>query len=82
MKARLCAWARYRRDRSTGCRACLPHGATWLCWSAAARMTRHALRSWRWRVLWLRAVLDAELHASGGAPTRRSERCMQELTCI
>lgn len=41
-----------------------------------------ARKAWRWRILLLRAELDAELAESGGAPTRKSERCFQELTRI
>ncbi len=35
---------------------------------------------WRWRVLYLRAQLDAELAASGGAHTPACETAFQELT--
>ena len=46
---------------------------------AEAKMPVHAKRSWRWRMLWLRAALDAELHESGGQVTRNSERYFREL---
>jgi hypothetical protein len=49
---------------------------------AEAKMPVHAKRSWRWRVLWLRAALDAELHDSGGQVTRNSERHFKELAQI
>lgn len=37
-------------------------------------------RSWRWRILVLRAMLDAELKRSGGTPTAAAENCWRELT--
>lgn len=37
-------------------------------------------RSWRWRILLLRAVLDAELKQSGGKPTAAAAACWRELT--
>lgn len=37
---------------------------------------------WRWRVLYLRALLDDELHRSGGRPTKASDRYFAELTQI
>ncbi len=37
---------------------------------------------WRWRVLWLRAVLGEELSRSEGCATEISERCFAELTEI
>lgn len=36
-------------------------------------------RSWRWRILWLRATLDSELKQSGGSPTERAKSCWREL---
>lgn len=37
---------------------------------------------WRWRVLYLRALIDAELAASGGLSTPACEAAYQELTAI
>jgi len=50
--------------------------------AAEGEMTRVARDGWRWRVLWLRAALDAELHASGGRPTAKTEAYLSELTAI
>ena len=44
-----------------------------------ARLTPQARRSWRWRLLLLRARLDAELKANGGAPTPLCEAAFAEL---
>ena len=35
--------------------------------------------SWRWRMLWLRAALDAELIRSGGRPTEQSDAWFEEV---
>ncbi len=50
--------------------------------SAERDLGKRATERWRWRVLWLRASLDAELQASGGVPTDRSDECFTELTRI
>ncbi|MCU0521170.1 MAG: hypothetical protein MUF84_10820 [Anaerolineae bacterium] len=51
-----------------------------------ARMDRRLparVRScWRWRLLWLRATLDAELQRSGGRSTDLTERCFDELATL
>lgn len=47
-----------------------------------ARLSPNARRSWRWRVLYLRALLDAELKANGGKPNHACEQAFQELTRI
>jgi hypothetical protein len=49
---------------------------------AEAKLTVAVRKSWRWRILVLRAALDTELFASRGAPTRKSERYFDELTKI
>jgi hypothetical protein len=41
-----------------------------------------ARRAWRWRILWLRAALDAEVRRSAGRPTPVTEACFEELTAI
>jgi len=41
-----------------------------------------ARNAWRWRILLLRALLDEELHRSGGRPTRLSDDYFDELTRI
>ncbi|MHB1357775.1 MAG: beta-N-acetylhexosaminidase family protein [Anaerolineae bacterium] len=38
--------------------------------------------SWRWRIIYLRALLDSELVSSGGLNTPACEVALQELTCI
>jgi hypothetical protein len=47
--------------------------------AAEATMTPAAKAEWRWRMLWLRAALDAELAQSGGRWTANSERWFAEL---
>jgi len=49
---------------------------------AESKLTKQARQAWRWRILWLRAALDSELHRSGGRATPTSERCFEELTDI
>lgn len=39
-----------------------------------------ARNSWRWRILYLRALLDAELKTNGGKPNDTCEQAFQELT--
>jgi hypothetical protein len=63
-------------------RACRPRRYRDLLKRADAKLTGKARKAWRWRILLLRAQLDAELSASGGAPTGKSERCFQELARI
>lgn len=38
-----------------------------------------ARKSWRWRIVYLRALLDAELKANGGAPNQRCNDAFAEL---
>jgi hypothetical protein len=49
---------------------------------AQAGMPAEARRSWRWRLLLLRATLDAELRRSGGRPTELGEACFDELKTL
>ena len=49
---------------------------------AARRMPPAARSRWRWRIMLLRATLDAQLRRSGGRPTAVTERCFGELTCL
>ncbi len=42
-------------------------------------MPEWARRSWRWRIVYLRALLDAELKANGGSPTPACSEAFQEL---
>ena len=44
-----------------------------------ARLTPQARRSWRWRQLYLRALLDAELKANGGSPNDACYAAFAEL---
>jgi len=57
--------------------------AEWpLIQAADARMTSYALKNWRWRLIYLRALLDAELAANH---LRVNERCFEafdELTAL
>lgn len=46
------------------------------------KMTEAAKNAWRWRILWLRAALDAELTKSGGCATETSEKYFLELQDI
>ena len=39
-------------------------------------------KSWRWRQLYLRALLDAELKANGGSPNDRCNKAFAELIAI
>jgi hypothetical protein len=45
-------------------------------------LTEPARRSWRWRILRLRATLDQELRKTGGRPSEASEAAFEELTSI
>jgi hypothetical protein len=52
---------------------------------AAARLTPQARKSWRWRILYLRGVVDAERYANGdGAnkPNPALKQAFEELTAI
>ncbi len=49
---------------------------------ADAKLPSRTRQRWRWRILWLRAALDKELHESGGTPTDKSEAFFDELTQI
>jgi hypothetical protein len=63
-------------------RACRPQRYLDLLERADAKLTPQARKAWRWRILLLRAQLDAELADSAGTPTAKSERCFRELTRI
>jgi hypothetical protein len=43
-----------------------PHEAFQLMQNANAKLNEKARSSWRWRILYLRALIDAELHATQG----------------
>jgi hypothetical protein len=47
-----------------------------------ARLTEGARESWRWRIIYLRALLDAELKLNGGKPNEACEQAFRELTRI
>jgi hypothetical protein len=47
-----------------------------------AKLTPQARRSWRWRQLYLRTLLDAELKANGGKPNDRCKEAFVELIKI
>jgi hypothetical protein len=42
----------------------------------------HARKAWRWRQLYLRALLDAELKANGGKPNDLCNKAFAELIDI
>jgi len=44
-----------------------------------AKMTHQARQSWRWRLVFLRALLDAELKANRGVPNDRCRKAFAEL---
>ena len=46
------------------------------------KLTPQARQSWRWRQLYLRALLDAELKANGGKPNARCNEAFAELIKI
>lgn len=46
------------------------------------RLSPQARQAWRWRLLYLRALLDAELKANGGAPNARANEAFTELIQI
>ncbi len=50
--------------------------------SAAKQMPEEAAKSWRWRMLWLRAALDLELTRSGGTPTEKADDYFEEICRI
>jgi hypothetical protein len=45
-------------------------------------LSPQARKAWRWRHLYLRALLDAELKANGGEPTDRAKQAFEELIDI
>ena len=44
-----------------------------------AKLSARARKSWRWRQLYLRALLDAELKANGGSPNIPCKQAFAEL---
>lgn len=56
------------------------------CFDLACRINDRLLeairKTWRWRILWLRAALDAELKQSGGLPSDLSGKYLRELAEI
>ena len=50
--------------------------------AADAGMDTRARSTWRWRLFYLRCVLDAELAASGGVATPSTERHFEEIRAI
>jgi len=46
---------------------------------ADARLGERARRSWRWRILYLRALIDHELLVNGGALSDRCDAALEEL---
>ena len=49
---------------------------------ADAKLDTRTKNSWRWRILYLRAALDAELKRTCGVRCEFSEMCMKELVEI
>jgi hypothetical protein len=50
--------------------------------SVDTRLTRSARRSWRWRILLLRALIDSELYTNDGVATPACEEAFRELASI
>ncbi|MBN2452362.1 MAG: hypothetical protein JXR77_18390 [Lentisphaeria bacterium] len=50
--------------------------------SIDGRLPAHVALGWRWRLLWLRAAIGAEIRSGGGASTALLERCFEELVCL
>lgn len=46
------------------------------------KMSERTRKSWRWRIIFLRALLDAELKSNGGKPNEACSRAFKELTRI
>jgi len=67
----------YQLDKTDKARECFE-----LMQAADAGLSARARQSWRWRVLWLRAALDAELRQSAGKATRKTEQYFDELKAI
>jgi hypothetical protein len=58
-------------------------GEAWhICREVDERLSPERRACWRWRVMYLRALLDAELVASGGINTPACETALQELTSM
>jgi hypothetical protein len=49
---------------------------------AQSRLTPRARSSWRWRILYLRAMIDREHFTNGGLPTGRCQDAFAELAAI
>jgi len=47
-----------------------------------ARLPDDVKASWRWRVLWLRAALDADIRETGGKPSAAADAYLSELCNI
>lgn len=62
------------------------HADAEACWrlieGADARMAPAAREAWRWRILYLRALIDRELLANDGVPTARCDEAFGELVRI
>ncbi|HUU23597.1 MAG TPA: hypothetical protein VM389_13780, partial [Phycisphaerae bacterium] len=50
--------------------------------SADARLPAPAKNAWRWRILYLRALIDRERYAHRNVPTDRCNEAMEELVRI
>lgn len=50
--------------------------------AAGARLSPQARTSWRWRILYLRALLDREHYAHGGRRTEAAREALRELTAL
>ena len=47
-----------------------------------AKLPEWARKSWRWRIVYIRAMLDAELKANGGSPNEACMKGFRELMRI
>lgn len=57
--------------------------ATWeIVQQVDNKLTTYARNSWRWRILYLRALLDSELRKNGGKANEQCKEAFRELTEI
>ncbi len=67
----------YGLDRTSQAEECFD-----IIQAADAKLTAWTRGAWRWRILYLRAALDAELRCSGGTATEKTEAYFNELADI
>ncbi len=67
----------FNADRTAGAEECEKKMR-----SIDLRMSKSARKSWRWRILFLRASIDAEIARSGGRMTAAMDKMLEELVEI